>query len=102
VIEHVEDPFAFLAELERRAAVVAVNLLEPGPGDPHLHRPLPIPAILDGATRRGLLRYRIYHGRSHLVIYRGGPERRRPVSAVASRLERRVGNWRRRVTSPPS
>ena len=34
VIEHVEEPFAFLAELERRAAVVMVNFLEPDPGEP--------------------------------------------------------------------
>jgi 2-polyprenyl-3-methyl-5-hydroxy-6-metoxy-1,4-benzoquinol methylase len=72
VIEHVEDPFAFLAELEQRAAVVMVNFLEPAPNDTHLHRPLPIGDLLDHATARGLLRYRLYHGRSHLVAYRSG------------------------------
>ena len=70
VIEHADDPFAFLAELERRAAIVVVNLLEPVPGDTALHRPLPIAAILRHATGRGLLRYRRYYGRSHLVAYR--------------------------------
>ena len=74
VIEHVEDPFEFLAELESRAAIVMVNFLEPEPNDTHLHKPLPIDALLDHAARRGLVRYRLYHGRSHLVIYRsGGP-----------------------------
>jgi hypothetical protein len=70
VIEHVEDPFAFLAELERRAAIVVVNLLEPTPEDTALHRPLPIRAILAHATDLGLLRYRRYYGRSHLLAYR--------------------------------
>jgi 2-polyprenyl-3-methyl-5-hydroxy-6-metoxy-1,4-benzoquinol methylase len=70
VIEHADDPFAFLAELERRGAIVVVNLLEPVAGDTTLHRPLPITAILNHATRRGLLRYRRYYGRSHLVAYR--------------------------------
>lgn len=74
VIEHVEDPFAFLAELEQRAAIVLVNLLEPDPHDTHLHRPLPIREILDRATRSGLLHYRRYHGRSHLVAYRTGTD----------------------------
>ncbi|HWF25674.1 MAG TPA: glycosyltransferase [Solirubrobacteraceae bacterium] len=70
VIEHADDPFAFLAELERRAAIVVVNLLEPVPGDTALHRPLPITAILRHATGRGLLHYRRYYGRSHLLAYR--------------------------------
>ncbi len=70
VIEHVEDPFAFLAELEQRAAVIAVNFLEEDPHDTDLHRPLPIPALLDHAAASGLLHYRKYHDRSHLVIYR--------------------------------
>ncbi|MHB8328236.1 MAG: glycosyltransferase [Acidimicrobiales bacterium] len=70
VIEHVEDPIRFLEELETRARVVAVNFLEPAPGDTHLHKALPITSLVDRATRRGLLHYRRYHGRSHLVIYR--------------------------------
>src|SRR5207248_5463140 len=41
VIEHVEDPFAFLADLEGRARVVVVNLLEPDPGELQPHKPLP-------------------------------------------------------------
>lgn len=70
VIEHAEDAFAFLAELERRAKIVVVNLLEPVPGDTDLHHPLPIGAILRHAGARGLLHYRRYHGRSHLLAYR--------------------------------
>jgi SAM-dependent methyltransferase len=90
VIEHVEDPFAFLAELEQRAAVVLVNLLEEDEHDTDLHRPLPIGAILDHAARRGLLRYRRYHGRSHLVAYSGtkGPRR-----SLRSAVERRAGRF---------
>ncbi len=89
VIEHVDDPFGFLAELERRAKLVMVNFLEPDPDDTHLHKPLPIEALLDHCADRGLLRYRRYHGRSHLVVYRSGdsslPQR------IRSRVERRAG-----------
>ena len=95
VIEHVEDPFDFLARLEARAGLVAVNLLEEEPDDTDLHRPLPIPAILDHAARRGLVRYRRYHGRSHLVIYRssGGPAPSGPApSRWQSLVERRLGS----------
>jgi hypothetical protein len=71
VIEHVDDPFRFLASLEARAGIVMVNLLEPIAGETALHRELPIRAILKHATARGLLRYRRYHGRVHLIAYRG-------------------------------
>ena len=70
VIEHVEDPFAFLAEMEKRASLVLVNLLEPLPGDTHLHRPLPIDAIVEHAERCGLAHRSLHHGRSHLIAYR--------------------------------
>ena len=92
VIEHVEDPPGFMGELESRAAIVAVNLLEPDPNDVHLHKPLPINNLLDRAERLGILRYRKYHGRSHLVIYRGDAGRRSSVRAKArSAVERRLG-----------
>lgn len=93
VIEHVEDPWAFLAELEARAELVVVNLLAPLPGDTALHRKLPIRAILRHAERRGLRHYRRHHGRSHLIAYRGGASRRRLGRAerVRSALERRTG-----------
>lgn len=89
VIEHVDDPFAFLAELERRADVVMVNLLEPDPNDTHLHKPLPIRALLDRAHALGILRYRVYYERSHLVIYRT----KRPGTRGRTRsvLQRRFG-----------
>jgi len=88
VIEHVADPFAFLAEMEKRAALVVVNLLEPDPNDTHLHKPLPIKQILDHAEKRGLVRYRVFHGRSHVIAYRTGA----PTTGarVRSALERRV------------
>jgi plasmid stabilization system protein ParE len=70
VIEHVADPFAFLSEMESRAAVVMVNLLEPEEDDQDIHHELPVAAILRRAARKGLLRYRVLHGRSHLVAYR--------------------------------
>ena len=89
VIEHVEDPFAFLGELEQRASVVMVNLLEDDPHDTHLHRPLPIAALLDHAATLGILRYRRYHGRSHLVIYRSRPGGIR--TRARSALQRRLG-----------
>jgi SAM-dependent methyltransferase len=73
VIEHVEDPFAFLGTLERLANLVVVNFLEPLPHEPDVHHELPIQALLDHAAGRRLRRYRIYHGRSHLVLYEGLP-----------------------------
>lgn len=90
VIEHVEEPLAFLRELERRAHLVMVNLLEPDPDDTHLHRPLPIDALLSHAVDRGLLHYRLYHGRSHLIVYRSGDP---------SRLERMRGSAERHIVS---
>ena len=73
VIEHVDDPFLFLAELERRATTVVVNFLEPVPGETELHRELPIPSLLRRADRGRILRYRIHHGRSHLISYQTRP-----------------------------
>lgn len=70
VIEHVDDPFAFLAELERRASLVVVNFLEPDPADTHLHRALPVESLVSHARARGLAHYEVLHGRSHLVAYR--------------------------------
>jgi SAM-dependent methyltransferase len=87
VIEHVEDPFAFLGELERRAALVLVNLLEPVPGDTALHHPLPIPELLDHVARQGLRRHRFLHGRSHLVLY--APGRPGPLGRLRARAVRR-------------
>lgn len=71
VIEHVDDPFGFLEQIEARARTVIVNLLEDDPGDPGFHRTLPIEAIHARAVERGLAAYRLYHGRSHLLAYRG-------------------------------
>jgi 2-polyprenyl-3-methyl-5-hydroxy-6-metoxy-1,4-benzoquinol methylase len=73
VIEHIDDPFAFLKRLEQLARIVVVNFLEPDPDDTHLHRPLPIEQLVKHAARNGLLHYRKYHGRSHLVAYRSTP-----------------------------
>lgn len=70
VIEHVDDPYAFLAEMERRAGVVVVNFLEPEPDDQDLHHELPVRELVRHAARRELLAYRVLHRRSHLVLYR--------------------------------
>jgi GT2 family glycosyltransferase len=71
VLEHVDDPWAFLGGLESRARLVLVNVLEPEPGDVSLHRTLPVKAILRHARRRGLVHHERFHGRSHLLAYRG-------------------------------
>jgi SAM-dependent methyltransferase len=73
VIEHVEDPFAFVGLLEASAALVCVNFLAEEPDDIALHHALPVRGLLARAARQGLVRYRRYHGRSHLVLYRPGP-----------------------------
>jgi SAM-dependent methyltransferase len=89
VIEHVPDPVAFLRELESRARLVLVNFLE-GDDDNPLHEPLDVPALLDHANACGLRSYRVYHGRSHLVLYE--PAR---VTPWRSRLARWRGGLRR-------
>jgi SAM-dependent methyltransferase len=72
VIEHVNDPFAFLENLERISRLVVVNFLEPSADEPEIHQhELPIAQLLDHAAGRGLRRYRRYHRRSHLVLYGG-------------------------------
>jgi SAM-dependent methyltransferase len=84
VIEHVEDPFAFLAELERRARLVMVNFLMDGPGeDNSLHRELPLDSLLACAAAADLRHYERYYGRSHLVLYE--PARSSPVVRLRSR-----------------
>lgn len=85
VIEHVPDPLGFLAELEARAGLVAVNLLEPAPDEIDLHRELPIPELRSHALRNGRVRsYHVYHRRSHLLVYE--PGRPGPLGRLASRM----------------
>ena len=69
VIEHVDDPVAFLEVMESKARLVVVNLLEPVPGETALHRELPIRELVARARARKLVRYRVYHERSHLLLY---------------------------------
>ena len=73
VIEHVREPFAFLGEMERRARLVEVNLLEGEPEDQALHHDLPVADLLKYAARKELVSYRVLHERSHLVLYRPEP-----------------------------
>lgn len=91
VIEHVEDPLAFLEGLERCAEQVLVNLLESEPGETPLHHELPIGPLLDRIRQRGLRQYRVHHGRSHLVLYRR-EEAQGPVRWAAS-----AAYWRGRA-----
>jgi hypothetical protein len=71
VIEHVDEPFAFLENLEQLANLVVVNFLEALPDEPDVHHELPIAALLDHVAARRLRRYRRYYGRSNLVLYEG-------------------------------
>lgn len=80
VLEHVEDPLALLAAMERSAALVCVNLLvDAGSDDSVLHRALPVRRIAWRARRRGLvLDERLWDGRVRLLIYRGARRRAAP------------------------
>ena len=102
VIEHVPDPFAFLGELETRADLVAVNLLEPEPCDIELHHELPVVELREHAATVGKVRgYRVYYDRSHLLIYETGAGDRTAAAAGAGRLISRAridaGRLRRRA-----
>jgi SAM-dependent methyltransferase len=102
VIEHVPEPFAFLDELESRARLVLVNLLEPVAGDITLHHALPVHELLDHCARRRVVSYRIYYGRSHLVLYdsRSGGMARRALSRsvlASGRIRRQFARVRDRV-----
>lgn len=72
VLEHVDDPFALLGELEARARLVVFNALAPVEGESALHRELPVGSLVGFARARGLRRYRVYHERSHLLAYEPG------------------------------
>lgn len=111
VIEHAEDPFAFLGEMERRARLVEVNFLRHRSADQTLHRALPLGALLRHVGHHRLRYYHVFHGRSHLVIYdsesAGGRARllsRWRLAAggamgLASRAGRRLRHAGRRATS---
>ena len=82
VIEHVDDPWGFLAGLEERAPIVAVNFLEDAHDHNHRnpHHTLPIEALLEHCESRGIITQRTYHeGRSHFVIYRSGGPSSSPI-----------------------
>jgi SAM-dependent methyltransferase len=101
VIEHVDDPRAFLGQMERCAALVLVNLLEETHDDQALHhRRLPAREIVREARGRGLLHYRVHHGRSHLILY--GPGRagaaRGHLAYAAGRAPARAAGLKRRVS----
>jgi SAM-dependent methyltransferase len=99
VIEHVDDPLAFLGELEQRSRLIAVNLLEPEPGDIDLHHDLPVAELREHAAEAGRVRgYRVFYDRSHLLIYEtgedGGPA---PAQRLASGVRIGLGRLRRRA-----
>jgi SAM-dependent methyltransferase len=94
VIEHVDDPFDLLARMEGLARHVLVNFLEPAPNETSLHRPLPVKALLRYVATRRLMHYRVYHGRSHLVLYETAPAR--PLHRARSRLRLLRGRIARR------
>ena len=91
VIEHVDDPFDFLAKIEATADLVAINFLEPAQDDVHVHKPLPIKALLRHATKRGLVHYSKHYDRSHFVIYHS--KQADPARRALGHL-RRIGVWR--------
>ena len=97
VIEHVEDPFAFLARMEEQAGLVLVNFLEPEEGETELHRELPVDALVAHAAARDLRDYRIEHGRSHVVLY--GPEPAQGLARLRGRALPMLARCRRWIAS---
>ena len=87
VIEHVDDSLEFLREMESRARIVVVNLLEPVLGETDLHHRLPIGRLVMRSARRPLLAHEIHHERSHLLAY----ESRRAPLHLAARQSARGG-----------
>jgi hypothetical protein len=62
------------------------------PGETALHHELPLAELIEHAAGRGLLRYGLYHGRSHLLLYEpGGQGRRGAVSAARRAVARLAG-----------
>jgi SAM-dependent methyltransferase len=90
VIEHVEEPYAFLGSMEAAADLVLVNFLEDDPAEdePH-HRSLPIGRLVRHGMRRGLVDYRVHYGRSHVVLYRSDRRSARAFAASAAVTLRR-------------
>ncbi len=86
VLEHVADPRATIAEMERLASVVLVNLLEPQDGETPLHHPLDVAALLGHASGGEALHYRRYWERSHLVAWGSGPATAWQRAHVRARL----------------
>ena len=97
VIEHVADPFGFLARMEEQAALVLVNFLEPEPGETELHRELPVDELVAHAAARDLRACRIYHGRSHVVLY--APEPAHGIARLRSRALPMLARCRRWIAS---
>ena len=97
VIEHVDDPFAFLGEMERRSDLVLVNLLEPKPEEEEqeIHHELPIDELLRRAAAQRLRSYRIHHGSSHLVAY--SPGNPSAAETLAARIRLFSGRARRQA-----
>ena len=94
------NPVAFLGELEARARLVLVNLLEPAADETTLHHPLPLPVLLDHAATHGLRRYGRYHARSHLVLYAPGTRSHWSRSAGGSPRDSRAAARRPQTTNP--
>ena len=74
-----------------------VNLLEPEPGETALHRRLPIKPLLHRAAAAGIVDYRILHGRSHLVAYRGNGDRAGVAGRALGRARLAAGRLRARI-----
>lgn len=96
VIEHVRDPLAFVGEMESRARLVMVNLLEFDGGSHEAHYELPIGALLRRAARRRLQVYRLFYGTSHLVAY--DPRPATPLQAAANLARVAAVRARQRLT----
>lgn len=100
VLDEVEDPRLLLDRIESLGRLVLVNVVEPEHDEVQPRRRLPAAELLRRAAGRGLVRQRLHHGRSRLVLYR--PEATGALHRLRSQAAVRRGPRPRRTLTRPA